>query len=76
MDLNAEMPAEILEALGFRKKSDEMRFDGEYWTHERSCGQFYFHILTPAAVSDALIEIGHNEFRRRAGAEISSINME
>jgi len=69
-----EMPDDILLSLGFRKK-DSPYSGGKSWTHKRGCGRFYHHILTPSQVADALIEIGHGEFRRRAAAALSSLEM-
>ena len=68
------MPDDILISLGFVKKP--CRFSGkEEWTHLRGL-VFYYHMLTPDQVMIALIEIGHQEFRRRAEAELASIDMD
>lgn len=71
----SEMADDILLSLGFLKKESPYS-DREAWTHQRGVGKFYFHILTPEMVAEALIEIGHCEFRRRAVAAISSIDMD
>lgn len=70
-----EMPDDILLSLGFEKKENPYR-DEKDWTHKRGAGKFYFHILTPEQVMEALIEIGHCEFRRRAAEVLSSIDMD
>ncbi len=70
----SEMSDEILYSLGFVKKP----YDGgeEYWTHKRADGKFYFHVLTPNQVADALIEIGHSEFRKQAVEVLSGLGMD
>lgn len=68
----SEMADDILWSLGFIKKENPYS-DGEAWTHQMGAGKFYFHILTPKAVAEALIEIGQNEFRRMAIASLASL---
>lgn len=70
-----EMADDILLSLGF-VEIDNPYTDGEVWSHKRSAGKIYPHILTPDKVAEALIEIGHCEFRRMAAAVISSIDMD
>lgn len=67
------MADNVLLSLGFLKKENPYT-DGEAWTHQRAAGRFYF-CLTPEAVAEALIEIGHCEYRRRAVAAVSSIDI-
>lgn len=69
------MADEVLVSLGF-SKIDSPYTDGKVWTHKRGAGKVYYYILTPDQVAEALIEIGHCEFRRRATAAISSIDMD
>jgi hypothetical protein len=60
-----ELPDDVLMSLGFIKKKHSDSAE-ETWTHMRSKGIFYHHILDPYSVMDILIEIGHEEFREEA----------
>ena len=66
-----EMSEEILLALGFVMKKDPIM--GELcWTHSRG-KSFYYHILTPEMVTEALIDIGIEDFRENAIEYFSSV---
>ena len=74
----SEMPSDILHSLGFRLgRSPHGPPDSEcrYWFHQRAPGVFYYHILTPDQVAEALIEVGHAEFRRRILGVVADIDM-
>ena len=69
-----EMPDATLHALGFRKSRSPHGPD-LHWTHPRNPGVFFYHILTPAMVAEALIEAGHAEFRVRVAKHIAEVDM-
>lgn len=71
-----EMPDDVLASLGFVRTPSPVSETVTGWTHPRSGGQFYYHIMTPDAVASALIEIGHMEFRRAAIDSLNSLDME
>lgn len=58
-----ELPDDLLISMGFyRAVSPSGRL---YWTHKRSPGKFFYHILSPQSTADALIEIGYDELRQK-----------
>jgi len=69
-----EMPDAVLSSLGFKRERSP-HGPGEYWTHPRNPGVFFYHIITPAMVTEALIETGHAEFRARAAKYIAGVEM-
>lgn len=72
-----QMPDNVLLALGFYKATPEGGDPlDEVWTHQRKPSRFYYHILTPRATMEALIEIGHQEFRKAALDAMSTISLE
>lgn len=73
--MNTPMSDEVLISLGFRRT---MRpgLEEPTWTHARSNGLCYFHILTPDQVAEALIEIGREEFRKKAIATLVDLDVD
>lgn len=69
------MSKEVLVSLGFAEKTNPHDPSLVAWTHRRSSEHFYYHILTPGAVLEALIKIGHDEFRTRAKEALDRIDM-
>jgi hypothetical protein len=65
MKPHIEMPEEVLLSLGFIKR--ESPYGGLHWTHQRDLETFYYYILTPEMVTDALVNIGQKEFKRKIG---------
>lgn len=70
------MPDETLLALGFVRKKSPYSSSDDNWTHRHLPETFYYHVLTPSAVEEILIQIGAILMRRRACAEVQSVDVD